>query len=135
MALPRVLVIDDRADDRRTVREAAEHLGFRVQDTADAGEFRNHVLHRPPAVAVIDLIMPQVDGVELLRFLAESGFAGDIVLLNDGDADLLAPVCSLARAYGLTVAGSVGKPLDPHDLIGVLSALRPRLAVAAGART
>jgi EAL domain-containing protein (putative c-di-GMP-specific phosphodiesterase class I) len=60
--------------------------------------------------------MPEVDGIELLRFLAEADCEASIILMSGFDAHVLQAAAELARAQGLRVVGSVKKPIRLEEL-------------------
>jgi PAS domain S-box-containing protein len=66
----RVLVIDDDADLRQRLRGLLEKGGWEVDEAADGREALGHLAARPPALILLDLLMPGMDGFE---FLAELG--------------------------------------------------------------
>ena len=67
----RLLMIDDEPAICEFIGAAAENLGFEVRVTSDVDEFRGLVRDFSPTVLMIDLNMPRVDGIELLRLLGE----------------------------------------------------------------
>lgn len=70
-----------------------------------------------------DLQMPQMDGVEFVRYLADIGYTGYLVLLTGEDEQILSAVRDLALAHGLAVIGALRKPVYPDALQAVLGAI------------
>ena len=64
------------------------------------------------SVVVLDLDMPQVDGVETLRWLSQQAFSGHLVIVSGHDISIVHAARELARAQGLQVAEALTKPLD-----------------------
>jgi PAS domain S-box-containing protein len=67
-----------------------------------------------------DLSMPNMDGVEFLRHVAESKYAGWIILISGEDSRVLKSVADLAKAHQLNVLGSLEKPLNRELLAELL---------------
>jgi len=80
---------------------------------------------RPIDIAFIDLDMPQMDGIELVRHLANGAQAPAIALTSELGAPLLLAVETMSKAYGLHVLGSLEKPATPEALQQLLAEYRP----------
>lgn len=59
---------------------------------------------------IIDIRMPDVNGVDILMTLAEHCFAGGIIVMSGSDQDLIDSVCSLAKKLELNYIGTLRKP-------------------------
>ena len=68
------------------------------------------------SLALIDLNMPGMDGIELIRHLAENGFEGALALASGADRRVLETAARLAQARGLRVLGYVQKPVTTQAL-------------------
>ncbi|MDP2007173.1 MAG: EAL domain-containing protein [Rubrivivax sp.] len=84
-------------------------------------------------LALVDLNMPGMDGIELVRHLAEGGFQGALALVSGADRRLLETAARLAQARGLRVLGFVNKPVSPSALRAVLDRWHEAPAGAPGA--
>ena len=71
MASPSVLVVDDEASIRRTLREILEYEGLVVDEAQDGVEAIKKVRARSYDVALLDIKMPRKDGLEALAELVE----------------------------------------------------------------
>lgn len=69
MTPPRVLIIDDEPDFGALVERVAIGLGFEAKFTTRAREFQDAVGCFRPDVIVLDIVMPDMDGIELIRWL------------------------------------------------------------------
>ncbi len=65
-----VLVVDDHADERAITRIVLEHFGYQVRTAASAGEALSFARERRPDLIVMDIMMPDMDGVEAIERLA-----------------------------------------------------------------
>ena len=85
----RLLVIDDEPAICDFVKEVAEESGFEVVIAANFDQFGAAYGSFEPSVIVLDLRMPEVDGIELLRFLAEEKCRAHILLMSGLDQKVL----------------------------------------------
>lgn len=65
------------------------------------------------SVVVCDLNMPEMDGVEMIRRIGQSGFRGGLILMSGADRQIVSTVGKLAALQGLTVLGQIQKPATP----------------------
>lgn len=120
MEQPRLLVIDDEPALADFVAQVARESGFQPILTGNDDDFREAVRVQSPAVVVLDLGMP-VDGVELLRFLAEEQHQGPVLIISGFDRRVLESAFRLGEALGLTMLGPLEKPVRFTDLEKLLS--------------
>ncbi len=66
-----VLVVDDHVDERAITRIVLEHYGYEVKTAGTAGEALQVARERRPDLIVMDIMMPDMDGVEAVERLAE----------------------------------------------------------------
>ncbi|MDH3931671.1 MAG: response regulator, partial [Chromatiales bacterium] len=97
----RLLVLDDEPGICEFVGEVAEGLGFEVSLTTQAAEFRRRVSSFEPSVVVLDLQMPEADGIEQLRFLGETGCDAKVLVVSGMDTRVLATAEHLGRSLGV----------------------------------
>lgn len=127
MPQPRLLVIDDEPQLGAFVAAIARETGFAPKVTTDDGEFRREFLEDRPAMVVLDLGMPGMDGVELLRFLAEQDYHAPILIVSGFDRRVLDSAFGLGEALGLTMAGPIEKPMRADLLEQALRGLKASL--------
>ena len=111
MPLKRLLVIDDEQEICNLIREVAEGEGFEVSTTVDPEAFKEAVASFKPTVLVLDLVMPEIDGIEILRHLAEDGCKIPILVMSGYSGKLLESARSLGDAFGLPCVQSLKKPI------------------------
>jgi DNA-binding response OmpR family regulator len=129
LAQPRLLLIDDEPALADFLANAARECGFEPVVTSDDSEFRDTFLAGPPDMVALDLGMPGMDGVELLRFLAEQSYRAPVLIVSGFDRRVLDSAFRLGEALGLTMAGPVEKPVRLEDLEVVLNQLRATLVI------
>ena len=124
---PRLLLIDDEPALADFLANAARECGFEPVVTSNDNEFRETFQSQSPDVVALDLGMPGMDGVELLRFLAEQGFQSPVLIVSGFDRRVLEAAFRLGEALGLNMVGPVEKPVRLEDLETVLNQLRATL--------
>jgi two-component system KDP operon response regulator KdpE len=87
-ASPRVLVVDDEPQIRRALRVALRANGYGVEEAATGEEALDLVAVRPPDLVILDLALPDMDGVEVCRHLREWSRVPIIVLSAHGEEEL-----------------------------------------------
>lgn len=125
MGRPQLLLIDDEPALATFVAAAAEGCGYQPAVTGDETDFRQRFGAKRPDVVALDLGMPGMDGVELLRFLAAERFAGPVLIISGFDRRVLESAFRLGQALGLDMAGPLEKPTRLEELETVLEMLKP----------
>ncbi len=120
----RLLVIDDDSGFRNYVRRVAESIDFETVATGDAQIFRERVRSWEPSVIVMDLNMPGVDGIELLRDLVEAKSTARVLIASGVDDRILDAAERLAVERGIAIAGTLHKPVRAALLKETLEKLR-----------
>ena len=124
MKQPELLLIDDEPVLAEFVANAARECGFDPIVTSNDDSFRDRFRSSRPAVVALDLGMP-VDGVELLRFLADEVFEGPVLIISGFDRRVLESAFRLGEAQGLNMVGPIEKPARLEDLESLLRGLKP----------
>jgi DNA-binding response OmpR family regulator len=105
-----VLVIDDDPQVRILVSRLLRHEGYDVIEAGDAGEALRQVDQREPDLVLLDVVMPQVDGIDLLGEIRTRSTVPVIMLTALGDeADRILGLRSGADDYMV-------KPFSPGEL-------------------
>ncbi|SEI88955.1 EAL domain-containing response regulator [Frateuria terrea] len=104
-----------------------ERRGFVDVVCSESGRAGLDLLEQDPRVKLVfcDLQMPEMDGVEFVRHLVRLGYAGGLVLISGETPRTRQAVEQLARAHGLNVSGTLGKPVSSESLLEVLDASIP----------
>jgi EAL domain-containing protein (putative c-di-GMP-specific phosphodiesterase class I)/CheY-like chemotaxis protein len=137
MATLRYLVVEDQGFQRWAVGQLLERMGaanvFFADDGTTALELYR-TLDPPVDVIVTDLNMPQMDGMEFIRHVGESGRTVSLILTSDLNAALIASVAAMAKAYGLSLIGTIQKPVTAAKLAAALGRYTPPRSVVPAAR-
>jgi len=115
LSRPRVLVVDDDAGVRYTLREILETQGLEVAEAADGAEALERFEAAPAQLVITDLRMPRVDGMELLRRLAARAPAPRVVVITAHGSERQAVEAMKAGAYDY-----FRKPFDTEELVAVV---------------
>jgi len=113
---PRVLVCDDEHQILRALRVILRDAGFEAIPASSAEEALDLAAVSRPEAAIIDLVLPDMDGIELCRRLREWTAMPLIVLSAVGDED------AKVRALAAGADDYVTKPFGPRELIARLQA-------------
>ncbi len=127
MKQPRLLLVDDEPALADYLANAARHCGFEPILTSDERAFRDSFGDIRPDVVALDLGMPGMDGVELLRFLADQDYRAPVLIVSGFDRRVLESAFRLGEALGLTMAGPLEKPVRLDELESCLTELRSTL--------
>src|SRR6478609_1032853 len=112
-----VLVADDSITQRLHAQALCTDLGLQeVHGATDGRDALRVLLANQVDVALIDLEMPIMDGIELLRSIAQEKCVKSVIILSAKDPILIASVGTMAEADGLHVLGTFQKPLQ-RDLL------------------
>jgi len=111
---PLVLLVDDDDRVRELVRVNLEFEGYQVREAASAGEGLSAIAEAKPDLVLLDVMMPHVDGWEMLRRIQDRYGVGAIpVVMFSGKADEQARTEAAERG----AQAFVGKPFDLQQLI------------------
>lgn len=122
--LPRLLLIDDEPALADYMAAAARMTGYAPTIAADQPSFVAAYDATVPDVVVLDLGMPNTDGIEFLRYLAERDFAGPVLIVSGFDRRVLESAFRLGTELGLRMAGPLEKPVRLDELESLLSSLK-----------
>jgi EAL domain-containing protein (putative c-di-GMP-specific phosphodiesterase class I)/CheY-like chemotaxis protein len=125
-----ILVVDDDGVVGMLVSAMARSMGLDCVVTKDAARCHTLVTH-DTAVILLDLVMPGMDGIEVLRLLGEQKCKARIVLMSGMDKRVIETAKKLARTLGLAVVGTLQKPFGIEELQATLAEIAPTSAPAA----
>lgn len=118
---PKLLIVDDDFRCAHFFSHAAKECGYAGWICRDAGEFQREYKLSPPEAVLVDLSMPEADGVELLRFLAEHRCRAKVILTSGVGHRVLEAAMRLGEALGLRMGKILPKPIVVQELADALS--------------
>jgi len=116
MSKPLLIVVDDEPEMADLVIEVAHLSGFDTRTTSSGKEFQAVWAGCKPTVIVMDLVMPDMDGVELLYWLSEQNCRTPIILMSGYDAGYLEMANHVATGKGKKIVGTLTKPFQIAEL-------------------
>jgi DNA-binding response OmpR family regulator len=118
---PFILLVDDETAITDNLAPFLSRSGFNVAAAADGEEALQQIANKKPDLLVLDVLMPRLDGREVLRRLRQAGNWIPIILLTQvGEAT--------ERAMALEEGADdyLNKPFDPHELVARIKAVLRR---------
>ena len=117
---PRVLVCDDEPQILRALRVILRDAGYEAVTASTGEEALDRAAVKPPAAAILDLMLPDLDGVEVTKRLREWSEMPIIVLSAVGEEE------AKVRALAAGADDYVTKPFGPPELVARLEAVLRR---------
>ena len=124
-----ILVVEDEPDIRELVRYNLEQAGFKVAEAVDGEDALRRVGEERPALIILDLMLPQGDGLEVCRVLRGRGDTAHVPIVM-----LTAKAAEVDRVLGLEFGADdyVTKPFSPRELVARVRAVLRRAESSEG---
>jgi FixJ family two-component response regulator len=119
--VPLISIVDDDASLRSSLGNLLRSLGFRVQEFPSAQAFLGSQNARETACLILDVRMPGMNGLDLQRHIAASGWRLPIAFITshaDDDAR--------TRALAAGAVGFLSKPFREHEILDAINAALSR---------
>jgi DNA-binding response OmpR family regulator len=116
MNKPILAVVDDDPDMADIIQYVAEEVGFEARVAFNAIEFQKIWHETELSAIVMDIVMPDMDGNELLLWLVEEGCSVPILLVSGYDVKYLRAAESLGKIRGAPVVGTLRKPFAVDEV-------------------
>lgn len=123
----RILILDDEPFMHQLLAQMLTQLGFTSITTCDNGLAALAWVASPvpPNLILLDLSMPEMDGIEFVRKLVEKNYTGSLILVSGVDERLMQMAEKLIEAHQITVLGRLTKPVSLAELSSVVSKWTP----------
>ena len=116
MTAKRLLIVDDEPRFAAFVERVAQRMGFDVEVTQHGRDFMSSYLRCTPEVVVIDMVMPDIDGNELVLWLVEQASVANIIIITGYHPDYAVNARLLAEFKGLRSVQTLSKPVNVSRL-------------------
>ena len=115
-----VFIIDDDVQTVEMLSEIVQMTGFESNNYCNATEFFKEQKFTDDSIILLDLNMPHMDGVEVIRELSSHNCRASLILMSGYDMSVLHSAEKLAYEHGLKIINSLTKPIHLNDLMTTL---------------
>ena len=122
MSEKRLLVVDDEPEFCELVRKVATDLDYEVLVATNGRTFQEAYLALQPTMIVMDMVMPEMDGNELVLWLVEQRYAANLIIITGYNPDYAKDARLLAEFKGLRSVITLTKPIRVARLREALTA-------------
>ncbi len=129
----KILVLDDEPFMLKLLGQILARLGYRSVTTCDSGRVALGLVDNPfrcPDLILLDINMPEMDGVEFVRHLVEHHYSGALILVSGENERVLQSVGKLVQAHKITGLGNLSKPVMPELLEALIRTWLPPSSAA-----
>jgi CheY-like chemotaxis protein len=116
--------VDDDTSFLELVREVASPMGFAVVEVASARHFMARYGGESDSAVLIDMVMPDMDGIEVVEQLAKARPGCAVIFASGYPVAYTSAATQIAQAKGLTVVARLTKPVKLAELRAALAAAR-----------
>ena len=121
MCAKKVLVVDDNAEFAEFVRTVAVEIGHDVEVCANGALAKDAYQNFGPETIVLDMVMPEVDGIEFVQWLASQNCTASLILVTGFNPNYTDVAKTIGLAKGLGQVTTLNKPVHLADLRQALS--------------
>ncbi|MDQ0568560.1 two-component system response regulator BaeR [Variovorax paradoxus] len=120
--MTRIVIVEDELDIASVVQDYLRHAGYETLHFADGHSALEHIVASPPGLTLLDIMLPRLDGIEVLR-RARERTSHPIIMLT-------ARIEEVDRLLGLELGADdyVCKPFSPRELVARVRAVLRRTA-------
>ncbi|MDD5299991.1 MAG: EAL domain-containing response regulator [Gallionella sp.] len=125
---PRILVLDDEPFMLKLLSHMLAKLGFAQVTICGSAHAALEWFDSPgnyPDLILLDLNMPEMDGIEFVRHLVDLHYKGCLILISGEGERMLQAVVKLVQAHKISVLGHLHKPVTPEKLATLLDKWSP----------
>ena len=117
----RLLIMDDEPDFCEFVADVGEDLGYQVTKVTDPRQFKGNYRDVDPDTIVIDMVMPELDGFDLVRWLVEQKSHAKLLLVTGHNPQYAKSAQIQSAAKGISKVKTFTKPVSVSKLRAALS--------------
>lgn len=126
MTQKHLLIVDDEPKFAAFVEKVAARIGYVVKVTTHGRDFKRAYQSHKPDVIILDMVMPEIDGNELILWLVDQGCSADVVIITGYHPDYAINARLLAEFKGLRSVTTLSKPISVERLRDVLGSSETR---------
>ena len=122
----KILILDDDTFMLKLLTRMLAKLGYSTVTTCDNGSdalIKIDQADTRPELILLDLNMPDMDGIEFVRYLVDRDYRGKLILVSGEDERMLRTAEKLVQAHKIPLLGYLHKPVDPGKLSEILQKL------------
>ncbi len=116
MTAKRLLVVDDNKAFGEFVRKVADGAGYKVEVTSSGEAFKARYNAFGPTVVLVDLVMPDIDGIELVQWVATHNSPARVIVTTGFTPEYATLAKMLGEGRGLAPMTTLIKPVKPDRL-------------------
>lgn len=120
-----LIITDDDTTVIKLITDIAEPLGYKVNSASNGKQLLNAITDTYPSVIILDLVMPDMDGIETLKELSTQKCTAAIIFMTGFQKGYLDTANLIGKARGLNIIGSLSKPFSLDDLSEMLKTAYP----------
>jgi CheY-like chemotaxis protein len=117
----RLLVVDDEPDFADFVENAAVSLGYEVRVCTRSTEFRSVYAEFKPSHIVLDVVMPEIDGIEIMQWLVSEGSTAKVIVTTGYNPQYAKMASLFGQDRGFAGVSTLTKPVRLADLRAALA--------------
>ncbi|MFQ3220994.1 MAG: EAL domain-containing protein (putative c-di-GMP-specific phosphodiesterase class I) [Paraglaciecola sp.] len=124
----KILILDDDPFILKLLRHMLTSLGFNQVTTYDNGESALASLDSSssqPDLILLDINMPEMDGIEFIRHLVGKSYSGSIIVISGENTRMLQTAERLVSAHEMPILGYLQKPINSQELTALLDEWAP----------
>ena len=122
----KILVLDDDPFVLKLLGRILSNLGYTSVTFCDSGRAAlERIAETGPNLILLDLNMPEMDGIEFVRYLVDLRYTGSLVLISGEDERMLQTAEKLVQAHKISILGHLHKPVKPDVLAALLEKWMP----------
>lgn len=117
-----IMIIDDNSELSELIKIAAEMANAFPTVLLESPKIKDMDIHEYGLI-FLDVFMPDMDGIEVLMYLSDKGFKGQIILMSGGSDTAMQAAGQLAKGLKLNVVKSIDKPFRVKDIIKLIESV------------
>ena len=127
MSTDRLLIIHDESSVAAALERMGKSCGFATTAATTVDSFKENYMILRPTVIILNLALPQTDGIGILRWLESVGCTATVLIMSDFGGRISEAARLLGEARGLKMGAIITEPLRAGYIRGLLTQLSKEL--------